>query len=126
MPGARCLLSDKPALAKFTVKYKGGEVYFCCESCREEFTDNPKEYAAQANHQLFLTGQAEAVLCPLTGRKLSSKFNVNISGADTPFCCGGCKAKALKAQGDKQIVLVFNDANFAKYFKVKQPANTRR
>jgi tetratricopeptide (TPR) repeat protein len=116
--GKTCLMSGKPANPEFTVAYKGADLFFCCGECRKEFANNLAKLSAKANHQLVLTGQATVTKCPLTGRELNPEFQLKVGNAKVTFCCGGCKGKAAKAKGDKQIELVFNNVAFSKYFKV--------
>lgn len=116
---ARCLLSGDPADSEFTLNYQGGKVHFCCEDCRQQFTADPGKYAAKANHHLYATGQAQAVTCAFTGRKLKPEITVSVSGVDLPLCCQGCQAKAEEvADGDDRIELIFSSEQFSKYFRV--------
>ena len=114
-----CLFSGDPAKAEFTMKYKGGSVYFCCKSCREEFSQNLTMHSAKANHQLFKTGQAKVKTCPVSGRKLNPKFNAKVVGVTVPLCCGGCKAKVEKEKDvEKKVELVFNNIIFSKHYAI--------
>jgi hypothetical protein len=72
----------------------------------------------KANAQLVGTGQAKATKCPLTGKPINKEMTVEVSGIKVGLCCGGCKGKVEKAEGDKKAELVFSDAAFAKGFKV--------
>ena len=116
--GIKCLMSGEPAISKFTMNFKGGKLYFCCVGCRSEFTNNLTANSAIANHQMLLTGQVRGTVCLFTGRKLNPKFTIKVAGADVPLCCGGCKTKATKANGDEQMQLLFNNAAFAKGFEL--------
>jgi hypothetical protein len=91
----------------------------CCPGCPGAFEKNTSKYAAKANHQLVLTGQAKQVECPLTGGKLNPDTAIEVCGTKVSFCCNGCKGKVAKAEGDAQIALVFGDKAFEKGFKVK-------
>ena len=117
---ASCPISGKPALEDKTADYKGGKVYFCCGNCPGAFTKDTAKFATKANHQLFATGQATQVKCPLSGEKLNPDANVEIGGTKVGFCCGNCKAKAAEAKGDAQVDLAFSDAAFGKGFEVKK------
>lgn len=116
--GLECMMSGETAIAEFTLKYKGANVYMCCESCREEFTKNLTEYSADANHHLVATGQARSKVCIFTGKKLDPKHQITVDGANVTFCCPGCKTKASKAKGEEQRQLLFNNVAFAKGFEV--------
>lgn len=114
-----CLFSGDPAQKEFTMKYKGGDVYFCCKSCRDEFSGNLAMHSAKANHQLFKTGQAKVKTCPVSGRALNPKFNAEVAGVTVPLCCGGCKAKVEKEKDvEKKMELVFNNVIFSKHYAI--------
>ena len=116
LDGVLCPVSGKAVKAEHAVAYKAAKTYFCCPNCPKAFAGNTAKFAAKANQQLYATGQATAVKCPLTGKDINAAQKVTINGKATAFCCGGCKGKVTKAE-DK-ITLVFADAAFAKGFKV--------
>lgn len=116
----KCPVSGKPINKEAAVDYKGGKVYFCCQGCPGAFAKNTAKFAAKANHQLYVTGQAKLVKCPIAGRKLNPETAIEVAGAKVCFCCNGCKGKALKAEGDERVELIFNDEAFAKGFEVKE------
>jgi YHS domain-containing protein len=99
-------------------EYKGGKVYFCCAGCQGKFEKDTAKYAAKANHQLVATKQAKLVKCPIAGKALNPATKIDVAGVAVCFCCNGCKGKAVKAKGDAQIELIFNDEAFAKGFEV--------
>jgi len=102
------------------VSHNGGDVYVCCGNCKAKFEKNAAAYAAKANHQMVLTGQAKQVKCPLAGRPVNDKQVVEVAGVKVGLCCGNCKAKLAGAKGDDQVNLAFSDAAFKKGFKVKK------
>ncbi|MGE3314527.1 MAG: hypothetical protein AB7O26_05370 [Planctomycetaceae bacterium] len=113
-----CPVSGQPGAKDHAVKYKGGDVYFCCDNCPKAFEKEPAKFALKANAQLVGTGQAKNVKCPLSGGKLNKEQFAEVDGVKVTFCCGNCKAKVEKAEGEKKSELVFSDAAFAKGFKV--------
>ncbi len=113
-----CPVSGQPGAKDHAVKFKGGELYFCCDNCPKAFEKEPAKFALKANAQLVGTGQAKAVKCPLTGRPINKEMAVEVDGIKVGLCCGGCKGKVEKAEGAKKSELVFSDAAFAKGFKV--------
>ncbi|WP_417380383.1 hypothetical protein [Gimesia sp.] len=117
---AICPVAGKPANPAQTVAYKGGSVSLCCGNCKKAFEANPKKFAAKANMQLVATKQAKQVNCPFAGKPVNPAQAVTVAGTEVKFCCGGCKAKASKAEGDAQIKLIFNDKAFEKGFKVTE------
>ncbi len=121
LEGVKCLLNPKgDAKADNAVDYKGGKVFFCCGNCPKKFSEDPEKFSTKANHQLYATGQAKAVKCPLTGRPLNAEQVAKVGGVDVTFCCPGCKGKVSKAEGDEQLNLVFSNAAFEKGFKVEK------
>ena len=117
---AKCPVSGKDADKSIAVDYKGGKVYLCCPGCPAPFKKNTAKYAAKANHQLVVTGQAKQTACPFSGGKLNPDTAIEVCGTKVCFCCNGCKGKATKAEGDDQLALLFGDKAFAKGFKVKE------
>jgi YHS domain-containing protein len=113
-----CPVSGKPINKEVSVDYKGGKVYMCCPGCPGAFEKNTAKFAAKANHQLYATGQAKLVKCPLAGRELNKETAIDVAGTKVCFCCNNCKAKATKAEGDAQIDLIFGDAAFEKGFEI--------
>lgn len=119
LKNAKCPVSGKAINPDASVAYKGGKVYFCCMNCPKVFEKNTKKFSAKANHQLAVTGQAQEVKCPFTGKKLNPATKINVQGANVCFCCMNCQAKAEKAEGPQQINMIFNDKSFDKGFRVK-------
>ncbi|MEX2113206.1 MAG: hypothetical protein WD845_08480 [Pirellulales bacterium] len=111
----KCPLSGKPADATKTVEFNGGKVAFCCDNCPKAFAKAPEKFAAKANLQLVQSKQLKQVACPLTGKPAAADKSVDVEGVKVGLCCGGCLAKAKKAQGDDLIALLFK--NTEKGFK---------
>ncbi|GIW93152.1 MAG: hypothetical protein KatS3mg110_1193 [Pirellulaceae bacterium] len=119
LEGVKCvMISKNNAKAQSSVEYKGGKVFFCCGNCLAKFKQDPSKAAVSANYQLVATGQAKQVKCPLSGRDLNPEQSVKVGNVSVQFCCGNCKGKAAKAEGEEQLKLLFNDEAFAKAFKV--------
>ncbi len=112
---AKCPVSGKAVKAASSAEYKGGKVFFCCDNCPNAFAGNTAKFAAKANHQLVVTGQAKQTACPLAGRKVNASTAIDIDGAKVAFCCNNCKGKASGAAN--KIDLVFGK-KFDKAFKV--------
>jgi YHS domain-containing protein len=118
---ATCPVSGKPAKITSAVDYKGAKIYLCCDGCPKAFAANTAKYATKANHQLYQTGQAKEVKCPIAGKDLNPATAIAVSGKKVAFCCNNCKGKVAKLEGDAQVELVFNDKAFAKAFEVVKP-----
>jgi YHS domain-containing protein len=116
---AKCPVSGAPAKKESAVDYKGGKVYFCCDGCPASFKKDTAKYAAKANQQLVVTGQAKQAKCPLTGGKCNPAAALEVGGVQACFCCDGCKGKVAKASAEDQVKMVFDDEAFAKGFKVE-------
>ena len=117
---ATCPVSGKAAVKESSVDYKDAKVYFCCDGCPDAFKENTAKFAAKANAQLVQTGQATQEKCPISGAKLNPEKIVEVAGVKVQFCCDNCPKKVTELKGDAQIDKVFNDATFAKAFKVKK------
>jgi YHS domain-containing protein len=116
---AKCPVAGGSANADTAVDYKGGKVYFCCGGCDKSFKENLTAYAAKANHQLVVTGQAKQIACPLAGEPVDSQVTAKVDGATVAFCCAHCR-ESVEALADDaaKIEMLFNDAAFEKGFKV--------
>ena len=120
LAGIKCPISGKPVVAAGVAEHNGGKVYFCCTNCPKAFAANTAKYAAKANHQMVATGQFKLEKCPIAGRALNPATKISVAGVNVCFCCNGCKGKAVKAKGDAQIDLIFNDKAFKKGFVAKK------
>ena len=118
LDAAKCPVSGKAVKAASALDHNGGKVYFCCDNCPEAFKKDTAKFTAKANQQLFATGQAKAVKCPIAGRDLNPDTAIDVAGTKVAFCCNNCKGKASKATGDEQLELVFGKTAFEKGFKV--------
>lgn len=116
LAGIKCPVSGKAVKADTGVKYKEGEVLFCCTNCPKAFANDTAKFASKANHQLVATGQYVEEVCPLTGKKLNDATAIDVSGVQVAFCCNGCKGKASKLAGAEQVDLIFADKAFEKGF----------
>jgi hypothetical protein len=122
LEGVKCLMMPKKDVKedKF-VEYKDAKVYFCCPGCVKKFSADSKPFAAKANHQLVLTKQYEQKKCPLSGGDINAEQHITVGDVKVGFCCGNCKGKAEKMEGDAQVAALFGDEAFKKagYEKVK-------
>jgi YHS domain-containing protein len=119
-PTAVCPVMGGEIDNSISVDYKDAKVYFCCAGCIKPFQKNPEKYAAKANHQLVLTGQAVQKGCPISGKAVNDDTALEVAGVTVKFCCNGCRGKVAGAEGKEQIQLVFSDKAFAKAYKVKE------
>ncbi len=119
LEGITCLLQGKAAAkAEKHADYKEGKVYFCCDNCRgkfEKMNDEEKgKLTPKANGQLVATKQYVQEACPFTGAKLNAEQKIKVAGAEIQFCCGNCKGKAEKLEGDEQLEKIFGKEAFEK------------
>ena len=122
----KCPVSGQPIDKEHHVAYKEAEVYFCCPNCPKAFEKDTAKFAPKANHQLVLTEQFEQTKCPLTGQKLNPEQTVTVAEVEVQFCCGNCKGKVAKAEGDEQVELVFADKAFDKAFQKKEKEEEKK
>ncbi len=115
---AVCPISGQPADAEQTAEWNGGTVYFCCPNCPGAFSESSDEYAAKANHQLVLTGQAEQTGCPISGQPCDEAQSSEVAGVTVCFCCENCKAAADGAEGDEQLEMLFGAEAFGQAYSV--------
>jgi len=109
-----CPVSGKPADPAIFVAHKGGKVFFDTAESKATYEKSPSKYLVQANYQLFLTGQARQVACPILGKPLRG---TNFRVGAIYVCCGGCQRKLAAANAQQQAAAVFG-VNFDKTFVV--------
>lgn len=114
---ARCPVAGGAVSKEFHTTYKRGEVYFTDAAALAKFQAEKSRYAAQANLQLFATQQYEQSACPLTGRRLSSKF-VSIEGVQVYVCCQNCVTISANAKQADQLKFFFGNQSFDRQFRV--------
>src|ERR1051326_4097233 len=104
-PEAKCPVSGKKIDKDQSVKFNGGKVYFCCDKCPKAFEkeEDGGKFAAKANYQLYVTGQAKLVKCPFTGEKLNTDTKISVGGMPCCFCCEMCQGKVKDEKTDAQV-----------------------
>jgi YHS domain-containing protein len=117
---AKCPVSGEAVSKDASVDYKGAKLYFCCKDCAASFAKDKAKYAAKANLQLVVTGQAVQKSCPLTGGKTNASTAIDVGGAKVVFCCNGCKGKVSRMTPAAQLKAVFADKVFDKNFEIKK------
>lgn len=75
--------------------HEGKRVYFCCESCREEFKKDPDKYINKMEEAGVRVYDAEVadLKCPVTGEPVNKDVYTEYKGEKVYFCCEECKAK---------------------------------
>ena len=75
-----------------------------------------------ANFQLVATKQAEQVGCPISGGPVKETTAIKVAQGDAEvsigFCCKKCQGAANKAEGDKQMEMLFGAKAFEKAYEV--------
>ena len=54
---ATCPVSGGPAKEASSVKFRGKNLYFCCDNCPKAYRADRAKFRAKANRQLLETGQ---------------------------------------------------------------------
>jgi YHS domain-containing protein len=72
------------------VDYRGQRIYFCCMSCKSEFSKNPEKYMKKlADDKVLLESVQEK--CPVMGGKINKNIFADYKGRRVYFCCESCK-----------------------------------
>ena len=118
LSGVKCPMMGEDVSADFAIDYMGGKVYVCCESCIDEYKEDPDSYTAAFNQQLVQTKQFTQTGCPFSGGKVNDETKINVGDVKVGFCCNGCKGKVEGAEDDDtRLVMVFSKDAFKKGFK---------
>ena len=114
-----CPVTGKPIDKSVSMDYHSGKLYFSNAEAAKKFQNNVEKYAARANLQLVVTGQAHQTACPLMGKPVVSGKSVMVSGVKVELCCNICKTKLTKAKPEEQLEMIFG-AGFDKGYTVKK------
>lgn len=114
-----CPVTGKAINKNVSTDYHGGKLYFSSADCVKKFQDNVEKYAAKANLQLVVTGQARQTACPIMGKPVVSGKSVVVSGVKVDLCCNTCLKKITKANPKEQLEMVFGKG-FDKGYTVKK------
>ena len=114
------MMDDKKIVPESGIDYLEGKVYFCCESCQDEFRNNTAKYAQQANQQLVESGQYVQHACPFSGKEVDPEMKLEIDGIEIGFSSSNYLDIAKSAADDDvRAELVFNAESFEMGFKKK-------
>lgn len=121
MSTVKCLIADNKNIVEVSgVDYLEGKVYFCCESCQDEFRANPAKYAQRANQQLVETGQYIQKACPFSGKDVDPELSLEIDGLSIGVSSSNyLDIVKSAADDDVRAELVFNPESFEMGFKKK-------
>ena len=114
----KCIL-DRSAdvVARQSVEFNGGRVFFCCADCRSEFDPANPDHLAAANWQLVASGQFGQIGCPFSGQEILEEAMTPVGGVEVGFCNTGCRDKVQNATDDlERTGMVFNSEAFTRGF----------
>jgi hypothetical protein len=114
-----CPVTGKDIDRKVSLEYKSGKVYFSNPEAMKNFQGEVEKYAAKANLQLVITGQARQTACPLMGKPIVPGKAVVVAGVKVELCCNLCKTKVSKAKPEEQLEMIFGKG-FDKGYTVKK------
>jgi YHS domain-containing protein len=114
-----CPVTGKATNKNVSIDYHGAKLYFSNVDSEKKFKEDVEKYAAKANLQLVVTGQARQTACPLMGKPVVSGKSVVVSGVKVDLCCNICMKKITKANPKEQIEMVFGKG-FDKGYTVKK------
>jgi YHS domain-containing protein len=118
-PKALCPVTGKHVDKNVSIEYHNGKLYFSNAEAAKKFQNNSDKYAARANLQLVVTGQAHQTACPLMGKPVVAGKSVTVSGVKVELCCNICKTKLTKAKPEEQLEMIFG-TGFDKGYTVKK------
>lgn len=118
-PSLTCPVTGKPIDKSVLIDYHGGKLYFSSADSLKKFQAGAEKYAAKANLQLVLTGQAKQTACPLMGKPIVPDKSVMVAGVKVECCCSICQKKISKANPKEQLEMVFGKG-FDKGYTVKK------
>ncbi|MFC1495153.1 YHS domain-containing protein [Thermodesulfobacteriota bacterium] len=75
--------------------YQGQRIYFCCESCKKTFAENPEKYLDKIQKDKVLLESVQKK-CPVMGGDIDKEVFIDYKGRRIYFCCAGCEEKFMK------------------------------
>ena len=70
--------------------YQGQRIYFCCESCKKSFSEDPEKYMQKiADDKIPLESVQKK--CPVMGGDINKNIYTDYKGRRIYFCCESCK-----------------------------------
>lgn len=104
-----CPLMNRPVDAAQVVTHEGQKIGFCCKNCLAKFKKEPGKYIgkvkgfkkkprpkkpkkAPKKPAPKKVAKAMNAKCPVTGRPVVARFNVDHDGKTVGFCCGRCRS----------------------------------
>jgi YHS domain-containing protein len=94
--------------------YEGKRVYFCCQSCVEQFKKDPAKYVKKLEDEGVTLEKTPVpqTTCPVMGGKINKSLYADYEGKRVYFCCAGCPeqfkkdpAKYVKKLEDQGVTL---------------------
>ncbi|MEZ6049239.1 MAG: hypothetical protein R3C11_27405 [Planctomycetaceae bacterium] len=118
----RCPVERVPAQKEFYLNHNEGIVFFSSKEALETFKEEPGEYSAAANYQLFLTDQAEQKTCPITFRMPNSRFTMQVGNGKVVAVDSKATLNELTPkEASFKLNAIFADITFKQAFNVRLP-----
>ena len=70
--------------------YQGQRIYFCCESCKKSFSEDPEKYMQKIADDKILLESVQKK-CPVMGGDINKNIYTDYKGRRIYFCCESCK-----------------------------------
>ena len=105
--------------------YQGKRVYFCCESCVEEFNKDPESYMEKLKAEgVVLEAAPKAqTKCPVMGGDINKEVYSDYEGKRVYFCCENCKGEFAK---DPAKYIEKLEADGVVLERVSEPSKTKK
>jgi YHS domain-containing protein len=100
-PQTTCPVMEGKIDKKYSAEHAGKRVYFCCESCVNEFKKDPDKYIKHMEEQGIDLEKATKpqTTCPFSGKPINKKFASEYKGRKVYFCGPGCQKEFEKNPG---------------------------
>lgn len=96
--GPLCPVMGGPIDFTVSMMTDDGPVFFCCPPCGKKLEADPKKYEAKVQQQRKALAKLPRiqVSCPVTGKPISKKANIEHEGKKVYFFCDKCPEKYKK------------------------------
>ncbi|MAT13997.1 MAG: hypothetical protein CMJ46_01860 [Planctomyces sp.] len=118
----KCAVTRKEVDRQFYMDYREGVVFFSDAEAMEKFKENELPYSPVANYQLFLTGQATQVLCPLSRNSFDEEYSLGVGFDKEVYFNSMSELRELQGKDPGYVLTkIFGNTAFERSFEVAIP-----
>lgn len=118
----KCPVNRSAVKRELHSDYGEGVLFFSDDEAMAQFDKKATSFAAEANYQLFLSGQAKQKACPVSGKPFDEDVFIQVKSKQVAFESRLAKVKIDRARPLTKFKKIFGSSPFKKAFEVEIPA----